>query len=1115
MDEKSTSEDEPVLLTLELVLLDLTWIRLPKTVIEDISNFTKAGCTDWPTVSAQRGQAYLRNTRGKRVALVNFALRLSCLSDCGGGGAAPGATGEPAAAAAPWPQWNHPLADDATTVGGKAAAVESRESLESTREVRVSRRPERDALSEAAQEVRAVRLDRPPPRTGLPGNRHVAWGLQSQQPQQEHNHLQQHHQQPQPHQQQQLYQQHQQQQQQSWASRPDASRQGRPALFEHTRLEDVDECAPAAPPPPPPVGRPWGGRQGTVPAAARSRSSSAERGPDPTGGSCWRAPLETDEGSLASDASSGPIVTRLIQELAAMQRTGAESKHVAVQTRPLRELLEMRGPPPPAPIRLRGRRRPRPPRIRRLPLISEEPVTEGFARRRPAAAGLVHRPPPPDTTVVDRLSRGQPVTERRAVGGRLRAPPPRLRPVTLTRTAQLRLAKHMADVRHDLHAQEYGRRRDRWLAEQRRKMGRTRPPPPPPEALSPPREMSPHSARSGPARKRRARPGVPHPRVITAMKSIGVQFESEGSPPPAEGRSKSTKTAVTAKKGRAPSPTPFVEPRSSQPSRSTESRPVVIDFKSPPDQSTVKTPSEGRYSTGAMSNHDEAAELLGLSRADAGPRGARRSQSATASRSQGDPGSQSGSAVRSRSETVAGLSESPVVTPPRSAERSKPSPTLIDSESGQRRLHSASSKERQASEGGKTGASATKSGNSSRSSSSSSRGSGSHGRKKSPSVIADSGAAPQGPAGGSSGGESLSSSTLRTERHVSEEMVSVPHRSPPSAAASVKTESAPVTASRRTSSSTTTATGSVAPTRSDSASQVGAEGTSATRTSSTSSSESSEDSSDSSESSSSETETSQSQTRTQTSATQTGSSVGRAPTPARRGGRSPAKPTAGAKSPTKPTAGARSPAKPAAGARPKPAPRGPPTWQRVEDSPAVSTGSFGPTGKAAVASSEQAGKAAAGSSKPGAASRSRCSSSCDSAEIDARIAMFLKQSGDKKEKEEQERRKEQEQKTVAAAPPGAGWLKGSSPSLGGVGAGAGSGGLGAGSSALGAGSGGGTSWLKAWRVDEDITTPAVGRRPSRGRHTLPQPAAGLNTDSVSSYAPSDLGGGTLSDLTPP
>ena len=107
--------------------------------------------------------------------------------------------------------------------------------------------------------------------------------------------------------------------------------------------------------------------------------------------------------------------------------------------------------------------------------------------------------------------------------------------------------------------------------------------------------------------------------------------------------------------------------------------------------------------------------------------------------------------------------------------------------------------------------------------------------------------------------------------------------------------------------------------------------------------------------------------------------------------------------------------------------------------------------------------------------------------------MFLKQSGERRE--EQERRRRQDQETAAAAPAGSGWLRGSS----------------------GGAAAGGSSWLKAWGVKEDVLPPAgaAGRRTSRGPHTLSQQVTGLNTDSVSSYAPSELEGGTLSDLTPP
>ena len=147
--------------------------------------------------------------------------------------------------------------------------------------------------------------------------------------------------------------------------------------------------------------------------------------------------------------------------------------------------------------------------------------------------------------------------------------------------------------------------------------------------------------------------------------------------------------------------------------------------------------------------------------------------------------------------------------------------------------------------------------------------------------------------------------------------------------------------------------------------------------------------------------------------------------------------------------------------------------------------------------------------------------------------MFLKQSGEKQrqqeqEKERQERRRVQEQEAAAAAaaPVGAGWLKGSSSLLGGISPlPGGTSPLPSGTSPLPGGTsllGGTSSWLKAWQVDDDSVPPAgagaAGRRTSRGRHTLshqPAAAAGLNTDSVSSYAPSELGAGTLSDMTPP
>ena len=436
MDETSAAEDDPALLTLELILLDLTWIRLPKVdqdhliiptlcfkvldfplvtfspqqgptdsrtnlitynqgkscifrtslqllreqfrtypiysflmdtcrqpapmvafgsfplqaVQDDIVRFTSDG-SGWPTVSAQHGQAYLRNTRGKRVALVNFALRLSCLSDSGAGvsGATVGPDttapaqghahrhvpppvdnrgGPETAAAARWPQWNHPIPEDDLNTGGQAAARTFEDppgSVDSVREVRVVRRTDRHyqlpppaavaaGSAGSGEELRAVRLtDRPPAEASLPVDRHVAWRIAEEQ-----------------------------QRQQCWDGRTYTGAHlpgGPPPPFGHLHLADVpaDECLPSAPLPS--MGRPRSAR-GAAPAATRSRSSSVDRPPEPVGGvgggggSCWRAPLETDEGSLASGASSGPIVSRLIQELAAMQRANAESKHVAVQTKP-------------------------------------------------------------------------------------------------------------------------------------------------------------------------------------------------------------------------------------------------------------------------------------------------------------------------------------------------------------------------------------------------------------------------------------------------------------------------------------------------------------------------------------------------------------------------------------------------------------------------------------------------------------------------------------------------------------------------------------------------------------------------------------------------------------
>ena len=422
MDDSLAIEDDPALLTLELILLDLTWIRLPKlnqdrlliptlcfkvldfplvtfsphqdpiesepnavfynqgkscifrtslqllseqfhtypiysflmdtgsqpapmvafgsfplqAVRGDISSFTKDS-SGWPTVSAQHGQAYLRNTRGKRVALINFALRLSCLSESGG--SVFSATGEPlvavpaqrriqrlhpasevnrsqnAAANTGWPRWEHPLTGEEATTSGRAVVptpAAPSESFVSVREVRGVRSLDRHRLpgpavsaaaAESAQELRTERLtDHPAVAVGVPEGRHVAWGAE---------------------------------QRRHWDGRSaiDGPLPGGPPPLQHPHPEDApaDEGRPGAAPP---LGQSSEDSRGAAPPAARSRSSSAERPPEPGGGSCWRAPLETDEGSLASDASSGPIVSRLIQELAAMQRATAESRHVAVQTRP-------------------------------------------------------------------------------------------------------------------------------------------------------------------------------------------------------------------------------------------------------------------------------------------------------------------------------------------------------------------------------------------------------------------------------------------------------------------------------------------------------------------------------------------------------------------------------------------------------------------------------------------------------------------------------------------------------------------------------------------------------------------------------------------------------------